>query len=49
MSKKQTNQEHAHKLSELITYYEVCNKAEGKTQKPSVGIRLIFINSVPMS
>lgn len=33
MSKKQTNQEKAHKLAELITYYEVCNKAEGKTQR----------------
>jgi len=33
MSKKQTNQEKSHKLSELITYYEVCNKAEGKTQR----------------
>jgi integrase/recombinase XerC/integrase/recombinase XerD len=33
MSKKQTNQEKVHKLSELITYYEVCNKAEGKTQR----------------
>ena len=33
MPKKKTNQEKSHKLLELITYYEVCNKAEGKSQK----------------
>ena len=33
MPKKKTNQEKSHKLSELITYYEVCNKAEGKSPR----------------
>jgi site-specific recombinase XerD len=33
MAKKRTNQEKSHKLSELIAYYEVCNKAEGKSQR----------------
>jgi site-specific recombinase XerD len=33
MSKQHSNQEKSHKLSELITYYEVCNKAEGKSPR----------------
>jgi integrase/recombinase XerD len=36
MSKKQTNQEQTHKISELITYYEVCNKAEGKSPRTTI-------------
>jgi integrase/recombinase XerC/integrase/recombinase XerD len=33
MSKKKVSQEKAHKLSELISYYEVCNKAGGKSPR----------------
>ncbi len=33
MSTKKTNPEKTYKLSELIAYYEVCNKAEGKSHK----------------
>jgi len=33
MSTKKTNHERAHKLAELIDYYEVYNKAEGKSNK----------------
>jgi len=29
----QTNNATAHKLAELIDYYEVCNRAEGKSPK----------------
>jgi len=33
MSIKKANQEKVHKLSELIAYYEIYNKAEGKSPK----------------
>ncbi len=33
MSTKKNKPEKTHKLSELIAYYEVCNKAEGKSHK----------------
>ncbi len=33
MATKKTNLAKSHKLSELIAYYEVCNKAEGKSHK----------------
>ncbi len=33
MSTKKTNQKKSLKLSELIAYYEICNKAEGKSPK----------------
>ena len=33
MSSKKANQEKVHKLAELISYYEVANKAEGKSPK----------------
>jgi len=42
------NQEKANKLSELIGYYELCNRAEGKSPK-SVPFMLTIYRRVPQA